>query len=105
MSTIKIFNMDDCTWVAAANLEDAWKAFAEFYGYDISTPAGIEEARRDNQGYEPEELTDEDLERLQFVDDVGEPTPETTRTFREQLDAMKAGNPNQFPCFFATTEC
>lgn len=99
MSDIKIFNMDDCTWVAAVNADDAWRAFAAFLGYD-----SVEEVRADNGDYTPGELTEADLDRLRFVDDMDDPTPETTRTFREQLAAMLSADPNQFPCFFATTE-
>jgi len=112
MSTeVRIFNMDDCTWIAAANIDDAWRGFAEFYSYDISTPAGVEEARSDNHGYEPEELTDADLDRLTFhahdlgdscngKDDEGRACPVS---FREQLERMKLEGVT-FPCFFATTE-
>lgn len=105
MKTIKIYNMDDCTWIAAENVEDAWRALAEFFGYGESE-AGVAEAKGDNQGFEPEELTDADLDRLRFVDDQDDPSPETTRTFREQLAAMMGADPDgdRFPCFFATTE-
>jgi hypothetical protein len=105
METIKIFNMDDCTWVAAANLDDAWRAFAEFYGYG-TTEADIQRAREDSQGFEPEEVADAELDRMRFIDDQGDPSPETTRTFREQLAVMKGADPDgdRFPCFFATTE-
>lgn len=96
---VKIFNMDDCTWIAARTLDDAWKGLADFFGYK-----SVEELRADYVDYTPTELIDEDLDRLCFVDDVDGPAPESGRTFREQLDAMIASNPNQFPCFFATTE-
>ena len=99
---MKIFNMDDCTWVAAENLDDAWRAFAEFYGYDL-TPEGIEEARTDNQGIEPEELSDEALDRYRFFDDMDDPESSDSRTFREQLALMQQRG-DTFPCFFATTE-
>lgn len=107
MEAIKIYNMDDCTWIAAANLEDAWRGFADFLGY------GIEEVREDSQGFEPEELTDEDLDRLKYhlhdlgdycpSGDLGDENADCPVTFREQLERMKRKGA-AFPCFFATTE-
>jgi hypothetical protein len=112
--SIKVFNMDDCTWIAAANLEDAWRGFAEFMGYDTTTPHGVEEARKDNPGFEPEELTDADLDRLMFhhSHDLSDPCPSGDRgqedtdcpiSFRQQLERMKQAGAT-FPSFFATTE-
>jgi hypothetical protein len=97
---IKIFNMDDCTWVAAKDVDDAWQGLASWMGQSV------EETRADYEDKDnpPQELTDADLDRLKFVDDMGESSSETTRTFREQLSVMMEADPDQFPCFFATTE-
>lgn len=48
--------------------------------------------------YEPEVVTDADMDRLKFTDDDG-----TKRTFREELGRRVAAG-DKFPCFFASTE-
>jgi hypothetical protein len=109
---MKIFNMDDCTWVAAENIEDAKRALAEIHGYG-DTEAGVASVRADFKDYEPEELSDEDLDRLKFhthpledpcpSGDAGLEDANCPVTFREQLESMKRAGAT-FPCFFATTE-
>jgi hypothetical protein len=112
--TVKIFNMDDCTWVAADSLESAWQGFLQWLGYDVSTPEGMAAARKDYEAYEPEELSDAALDRLKFhthpledpcpSGDLGQEDADCPITFREQLERMKQSG-ETFPCFFATTEC
>lgn len=105
---MKIYNMDDCTWIAAADVDDAWRGFAEFMGYKGA--GAVEEARADHADYIPEELTDEQLDRLTFhAHDLSDGCPEGINpcpeacTFREQLAHMERQG-ESFPCFFATTE-
>lgn len=95
MSEIKIFQMNDCDWWAADSLESAIQDCMEQYGY---TREQVEED-------EPRELTDEELDSLQYTDDPSDSEAET-RTFREQLKVMQQ-EPEKYtphPCLFASTE-
>ena len=90
---MKIYEMDDCTWFAAASAEEAIQGYRELVGEDA------DEYLEESGG--PYELADEGLDRLIYHDFVD--GSETTRTFREQLNKMIADG-EKFPCMFATTE-
>jgi hypothetical protein len=86
---IKIFEMNDCDWMAAATLEEAVAEYKTHYGGD------------DYESGEPHQLTEEAMNRLMFHDtDV---SPAIWRTFRAQLDKMVTEG-QKFPCIFASTE-
>ncbi len=90
--TMKVFQMNDCDWMAAATPEEAKAAYSLFNHLDIPEEEMLEF---------PRELTDEEMDRLRYVDT--EVQPESHRTFREQLQHMiETGE--TFPTFFASTE-
>lgn len=87
--TIRIFRLDDYDWWAGESLQ-----------------ACIDEARRQcgagsycDAEEEGREVTDEDMQRLQFTDDDGQ-----ARSFAEQLEREIADG-THFPTLFASTEC
>ncbi len=90
-TTIKVYAMDDCTWYAAESLESATAAYKADVGHD--------------DDLDPNELTDEQMDRLQFTDDEpgAPPTECGKRSFREQL-VKEVANGTKFPCMFACTE-
>jgi hypothetical protein len=94
---IKVFQVNDCDWVAAETLEDALAFYAkEFFAGDLEEafPDGESEAA------EAAEVTDAGMDRLKFHDDDDR---SITRTFREELQRrIDAGD--TFPQFFASTE-
>jgi hypothetical protein len=91
IATIKVWQVTDVEWFAAATAEDALKAFAEYAG-------DCYEELLEEFG-EPEELSDAALDRLQFTDeDDG-----VSRSFREEL-AKRIADGGAFPQFFATSE-
>jgi hypothetical protein len=97
-ATIKVFEVNDCDWVAAATLEDAMAFYAKecFAGNRAEAfPDGEEEVA---------EVTDEAMNRLKFRDDeFHDDDKATIRTFREELQRrIDAGD--KFPQFFASTE-
>ena len=71
----RVFKMDDCDWWLARTLEEARQSYQHETGVDDEA---IEDAR---------ELSDEEMDRLTFVDvDDGErPVAESRRSFREEL--------------------
>ena len=83
---MKVFQMNDCEWWAAEDLESAKKACMEATGLP-----------EDEACDDPHELSDEAMNRLIFHDD------NETRTFKEQLDRMIVEG-TEFPVFFAMTE-
>lgn len=88
---MKIFRMDDCTWMAGATLEDCTAEWVEHYGGEI-----IEGE------FAPYEETA--LDKLIFFDEDARGGIGKRRTFREELDRLIASG-ETFPLFFATTEC
>ncbi len=90
--TIKIYQMNDCDWVAAENLQDAKKALSECIGDDA-----------DELVEDPFELSDEQMNKLKFVDDLYDRENSDERTFKEQLEIMIT-NGEKFPCMFASSE-
>jgi hypothetical protein len=106
MSQVKIFQLNDWDWWAGYDLESVKAAYLKELGF--TDPWDIENAFDD-----PHELSDEELDRLKFVDGddpINEDgTPGGTRTFREQLNRIIAERDASldaayFPCFFASTE-
>lgn len=71
----RVFKMDDCDWWMARTLDEARTSYKHETGVDDEM---IEDAR---------ELTDEEMDKLTFVDvDENErPDSKTRRTFREEL--------------------
>lgn len=94
---MKIFQVNDIDWFAGENADDCFKLLKEMGMYDD----GDIQAMKDD-GY-PVELTDEDMDRLVFVDDVYDNLKSNKRTFREELQRrINAGE--EFPCMFASSE-
>ena len=87
---MEIFQMNDCDWVAAEDLESA-KAF-----YVREHSGGLPE---DEAMEEPHQISDYEMGHNRFrLEDSDE-----LRTFRQELiRRIKAGD--EFPCFFASTE-
>ena len=92
---MKIFKLNDCDWYAAEDMESAINQIMHDTG----------NAREDCVDSSAHELTDEEMDRLKFVDENEneECNPTTTRTFREQL-ALMVDHADSFPCPFASTE-
>jgi len=102
---VKLFKMNDCDWYAAETADDALKAMTETLCYE-ATPESVAAMRKDYDVSEPVELTDEDMKRLVFCDDLENGAPDfegSRRPFAEQLALMVAAGV-EFPCFFASTE-
>lgn len=88
---MKIFQMNDCDWMAGEDLESVTADYLENYTGGQTAEEAFEDA--------PFELPDEALDRLRFREEDG-----VRRTFREQLAFLIEGG-QRFPCFFASTEC
>jgi hypothetical protein len=100
MAEIKVFAMNDCDWYAGETLEQAEQAMAENLSYD-----SVEALRADGIVEDPAELTSSDMDCLMYAEDTEDGAPgEVQITFRARLDEMIAAGEN-FPCFFASTEC
>lgn len=97
---VKIWQINACEWwIGAGTPEQILSA------YMAETGLSHEEATGDEDDL-PRELTDEEIDRLKYVDceEDEAPLPETTRTFREQMQReIDAGT--AMPCLFASTEC
>lgn len=92
---VKIFKLNDCDWYAAVNMESAIQQII----FDSGN------TREDCVDSSRHELTDDEMDRLQFMDDreIDEYAEEGVRSFREQLEFM-IDRGDSFPCLFATTE-
>lgn len=92
---VKIFKLNACDWYAAVNMESAIQQII----FDSGN------AREDCVDSSCHELTDEELDRLQFMDDIeiDEDAEDGSRSFLEQLELM-IDRGDSFPCLFATTE-
>lgn len=92
--TMKVFQLNQSDWWAGSDLDSVIAAFRAELGADATI---------DN----PHELSDEELDRLKFVDGDdpinSDGTPGGWRTFREEL-ARSVAVGQTFPCFFASTE-
>jgi hypothetical protein len=97
MAEIKIFKLDDCTWWAGADLESC-----------IADAMREHDLPRDEVA-DPDarELSNEELDRLKFVDGHdpinADGTPGATLSFRDAL-ARHVTRGDAFPRFFASTE-
>lgn len=94
--SVKIFQLNPCDWWAGYDLESVIEEYKLQMDVD------------DSELKNPHEITDLDMQRLKFVDGDdpinADGTPGGTLSFRDALDQMIALDPNQFPCFFASTE-
>lgn len=86
---VKVFALNDYDWWAAETLEEAKAAYLN--------ETGMKEA--DEPFDDPHELDEVAMNHFRFREEDG-----TTRTFREQLEKM-VSNGQDFPAFFASTEC
>lgn len=88
---MKIFKLNDCDWFAAGTLEEAILCAKTECGYD------------DDSIEDPHELTDEEMDRLQyrFTDDYDRPL--ASMSFRAAL-AKRIADGERFPYMFASTE-
>lgn len=89
---IYAFGMGGIDWVAAANKQDAiecMKSVCDCY---------------DEEEVEIRELTDAEMDKLQFIEDIYAPKEEQVfKSFRQKLaERIAAGD--KFPDMFATTE-
>jgi hypothetical protein len=91
MGKIKLWQFNDVDWVAAETQKDAEECFASVMDPDLID--------RD----EIRELTEEEMNRLIFLDDPYNPDESGKRSFREELDAMVSRG-EAFPSMFATSE-
>lgn len=90
---VKVFRLNDYEWYAAETLESATGEALRVTG------VSPDEAADEFAG----ELTEEEMDRLIFYDNMEDQEASETRTFREQLDRLiDAGT--EFPVFFAGTE-
>lgn len=88
---MKIYKLNDCDWWVGPTLQ----ACIDDYIAECGDPEAIDD---------PSELTDEELDTLQFTDTDEEDTPiGKKRSFREQL-AIEIEQGGTFPRLFATTE-
>lgn len=86
---MKIFSMNECDWYVGETLESCVADYHIYFSDDT------EEAR---------ELTEEELNKLIFIDTNEDEYPTgDKRTFREQL-AIEIEKGGPFPRLFATTE-
>jgi len=93
--TVKIFKLNSCDWYAAKDMESAIQQIMHDMG----------NTREDCVDSSAHELTDDEMDRLQFLDDREnyEAAEDGLRSAREQLALMiKRGD--SFPCLFATME-
>ena len=92
---MKIFKMNDCDWVAAKTLEEAKLCLAK------QMANGVVDEKFEEEFLDcPYELSEEDTERLKFVDENGK----TTRSFKIEL-LRRINGGEEFPQHFASTEC
>lgn len=100
---LRIFAVNDCEWWAGWDLQHVLETFAkanDYYNVKAATADGMIE--------NPHELSADDLDRIKFVHDEGDPMEMELRghlecTFRERLAEMIQDG-DTFPCMFASTE-
>jgi hypothetical protein len=88
---MKVFRVNDCEWYMAETLEQAVDLCAK----DCELPA-------DEAAHDPCEVSDADMQRLIFTDDMANPRGSDRRTFAEELARRVAAGAG--PGAFATTE-
>jgi len=99
----KVFAMNECDWVAAFDLESAKQCYAEWLNYD-----SVASAEADAMYDDPAELSEADMQRIQFTHDRDDPGEceaygHTECSFADRLKEMIAEG-QTFPSFFASTE-
>jgi hypothetical protein len=89
----RVFRMDDCDWWVARSLEEAKATYLHETGVDNEY---VEDAR---------ELTDEEMDRLHYVDsdERDRPVKASRRSFRVEL-AQRVSAGLSKPELFASTE-
>lgn len=92
MPAIKVFQIDDYTWMAGATAKECLVEYVDQYGAPVPY---VEEFGP------PVELSDDDLNRLIIRSEQGDGFEE--HTFAEEL-AMMIDRGATFPTFFASTE-
>jgi hypothetical protein len=99
--TIKVFQVSETDWFAAADADSAVIAFKDFYSIDDQKPPLTPTQLEDDWGFDGKavELSAEKMQTMRF-DDTEE---NKKRSFAEQLAKMIAEGQN-FPCFFASSE-
>lgn len=91
---MKIFRMNDCDWVAAESLEDAFDVPEAQLGFSRDEWKDLCD--------DPKELTEEELDSHQFTPDPYDKS-NAKISFREELNRrIQLGE--KFPQFFASTE-
>lgn len=90
---MKIFSMNDCDWMAGETMDSCKAEYIKNYGGDAWDDPD------EDQFADARELTAGDMQHYKFTDENGE-----KRAFQEQLDKMIAEG-DEFPTFFASTEC
>ena len=84
-----IYKMNDCDWWCDYSIEEAKKNYVKFVGTDPET--------QDWNKCPPEELTEEEIDKHNYIDDRYEKI-----TFRAELQRRIENN--DIPSFFASTE-
>lgn len=97
---MKIFKLNDCDWYATEDMESAIQQIMH----------DTDNTREDCVDSSAHELTDDEMDRLQFIDDRenypmygDEAAEDGLRSAREQL-ALMIERGDSFPCLFATME-
>lgn len=101
MATIKVFEINDCEWMAGEDLESVIQDYLKNYMSCEDTPENREEYCP-----EPCELNDETMDRLHYHDIEGDLAGDGVKkiyTFREALNKMLE-NGAKAPFYFASTE-
>ena len=98
MQNIKIYKMNDCDWCAADTPINALSALSKHFGYETMTDYLRDYG--DDALTDIRELTDEEMNRLEFREDN---ETQTKIPFRAKLQEMIQVTEN-FPSFFASTE-
>ncbi len=104
MANIKIFEINDCEWVAAKDQLDAAIGYAEAMCDSIEEVLADE--RIDRKCGCPRELSMKELRALKYHDEDDEGFGKTgykPRSFLQQLK-LEIGRGAKFPAYFATTE-
>lgn len=101
MATVKVFEINDCEWMAGEDLESVIQDYFKNY-------AMCEDTLENREEYcpEPMELSDETMERLKYHDIEGDLVGDGEKkvyTFREALNLMLAKG-MKAPFYFASTE-
>lgn len=97
---VRVWQMNDCDWIAARTLTDAIDCYLRFSGA----------SRADVLADEPRPLTDAELARLTFVSEAEEPiaTPDGLTVYKRHAFAVELqrliAEGAEFPRFFASTE-